>query len=652
MPIGRAETYSLGGVDSRSNPANFPPERALRCLNFSPLETGALRLRSGYTVPMNATNDTVGGIPIHSLLYYEQFSASYLGPQFCMYGKGSSILTFNETTKVSTVIGSMPSGNPWGHFRSKNRIHFGEGSAIPFYGYNFGFQNWDGTTLRPSGIPTLATPGTVNTISANTAGSFAPSTLGGYQFYEAWYNPITQHMGNCTQVGARVNVSATGSQVVLGGMGTPPSPEWVTAVGMTNDGGQVPYWLVDANGNHIVIGNTATQGTILIGNVDPLAELPFRNYVPPPFDKFARVQTKIFANKSGSPFLYYSNDESDVTNANYVGNPEESWPADQAEPFPTGELPTSIHGIRFEGWFFSRNHLAIWSLVLLQQGSNPWRGPWEGGCAGQRLFVNTPYGPYWVTPHKQIATFMDDGVISISEEYEAALLGRLGDSTLSQAELAYVRDPETRTDVLVLKGLDKNGNLMIVIHDFLIKDNRSPFGQGYEYSYVNMTLQTFCGAGYTPRTNAVDVGGTERLWAGSKEGMIAQIEDDSNSDNGAEYSGDYIGLIGLGPNRPSIAELEFQGDANLHVSYLTDESLSLGDFKDAIPPEIIPGASTRYGAKYSGEEARWLYQRLQLTSHHQDGNFLMPNPPYIPMPTYGVINMAILKLGAERPEGR
>lgn len=652
MPVQKADTYTLGGVDSRSNPANFPPERSVRCLNWAPQTTTGARLRFGYTQVMVPTNDSIGGTPIHSLLYYEQFSAAAVGPQFCLYGKGSSIIEFNEATGVSVVVGSMPSANPWGHFRASNRIHIGDGVAINEYGYSFGFLNWDGTTLRPTGIPTLATPGTagVALASPSTAGSFAPTTLGGYQVYEAWYNPVTQHMGNCTTVGSPVNMTATGSLLLLSGFGAPPDPEWVTAVGMTNDGGQVPYWLVDASGNHIIIGGTATLATITIGNVDVSAELPFRNIVPIPFDKFARVQTRIFANKSGSPFIYYSNDSSDVTNANYVGNPEESWPLDQAEAFPTGELPTAIHGIGFEGWFFSRTSLAIWSSVLAAQGANPWRGPWVGGCCGQRAFVNTAYGPYWVSWDKQICTFMDDGVISVSEEYETALLGKIGDAYIANTEIAYQLDPDNRVDQLMVKGTDKNGNPVVVIHDFLLKDVRSPFGQGYEYLYSGMTIDTFAGAGYTPRQNVLDVNGKMRLWAATIQGSIAQLEDGSNSDNGAAYSADHITIVNTGNDRKSLLSLEWQGDSQVQVSYTEDYSQGVDGFKPA-PASAIPGQSSCWGAQMGSEESRWLFSRLQLTAHPADGDFDITDPPFIPIPTYGCINKVTLKLGQPRPEG-
>ena len=654
MPIRKAETFTLGAVDSRSNPCNFPPERSIRCLNWSPAISGALRLRSGYAVPMPVTADNFA-VPLHTLIYYEQFSASMLGPQSCLYGKNNVIFNFNMNTGVSMSLGFMPNRNPWGHFRSNNRIFFGDGDLANFYGFNFGFLNWDGTTLRPTGIPTMSTSGTVS-VSPGSGGSFVPTVLTGYQLFGAWYNPITQHMGNCTPIGNRVTITGTTSTLLLSGLGTPPSSEWVTAIGMTNDGGQLPYWLVDVNGNHVVVGNAFSNATIRIGNVDALSELPFRNFVPPAFDKFARVLTRIFANKAGSPFIYHSNDVADVQNANYIGNPEESWPLDQADAFPTGEQPTAIHSYRSEGWFFSRNNLVIWNPILQQQNTNPWRGPYPKGCAGQRAFVETPYGPYWVTVDKELCTFMEDGVLSASEEYEAGLLNKLATATIGQTELTYLCDPESLNDEIIIRGLDKDGNVVVIIHDFKLMDSRSPLGCGYQYSYVGATPQTFAGAGYTPRQTVFDTNGKQRIWMGTAEGFIAQIEDDDSLQDGTnEYNADWIGLLSLGPSYPSIPEIEFQGDSELQISTLKQDNLDVNSF-DPAPMSLIEGQTTRYGCAVQGGEARIMYTRLQLTSHSSDpesgGNFKMSDPPFLPLPTYGIVNAAILKLGRERPEAR
>lgn len=809
--------FTFGGVDSRSNPANYPPERALRCLNFAPQASGQNRLRAGYTVPMQADNDSVGATAIHSLIYYEEFSASYLGPQFVLYGKGSNIEQFNLTSGASTQIGSFTTSNPWGHFRSKNRLFISDGTTQ---------YNWDGTNLRVSGLPgppgvtlpglqsafagsgvdagggvpwsnpgniigppdgnyaistivgvggltdsilatgynftlglttkvfgleavvTLSasqagvetvqfrarliyqgagfgdtkiitiptggpftitlgnasdawnaslTPTIVNdptfgieiqgqqnpqngnsatwgldaiqllpaidafnlvqvNVVASSIGSFTPTLLTGYQLFAALYDTVTGHMGNRISIGGVNTVGDTLSAIVLNGLPDPrqiasqqsvPSSELVIALGMTQDGAEIPYWLTDAQGNNIIVANGASVATVTIGLTNITEELPINNNPPAPMDKFARVGTRTFGHKAGEPFLRYSNDEADISNADYVGNPEESWPPNQQEPLPTAEMPTAIHGWRLEGWFFSRNNLCIWSNFLLQQGVNPWRGPWPGGCCGQRAFIETPYGPYWLTPQKQLCTFMEDGVISVSEEYEAALLGQIADTNLGSAELSYLLDAQTLTDQIVIKGTDANGNPVIVVHDFRLKDQRSSTGQGYSSAYTGLTVQTFAGAGFTPRQNVYDTSGRMRLWAGATQGFIGQLED-GVTDNGQPFTGDYIGLLALGPNRPGLGSLEIQGDEDVEVTWTKDYSQGdLSQWNETVQ-ELIPGETSVWEYKMVGE-ARWLYARFLLTSD-PDAVYAAANPPFVPLPTTGYINQVTLKLGTDRPE--
>jgi hypothetical protein len=567
---------------------------------------------------------------------------------------------FNSTQINLTV--AMGSANPWGHFRANNKIFISSGGNWIGRFFSGDLQSWDGAQLRPVGLPPLsafsnATGGPVAVSVVTGSGSFVPTTLTGYQLYGAIYNPNTGHLGNRFALGSRVTIGQTTSSLVLTGLPNQyfvggfadPYPEWVLAIGMTNDGGQVPYWFVDASGNPQVIGNTATNATVSIGNINTLMELPARNDPPPRMDKFARVGTRIFGGLAGNPFLNYSNDQADISNANYIGNPEESWPPDQAEPLPDGNEPTAIHARSLEGWFFSRTNLAIWSQFLLQQGVNPWRGPWPGGCVGQRAFIETPYGPFWISENKELCTFMEDGVISASDEYEASLLGKIADQFLGLTELGYQADQIQLIDEIMIRGFDINGNPVVVVHDFKLKDQRSPEGQGYASQYNGLNILTFAGAGYSPRQNVFDTNGRQRLWVGSNQGFIAQLED-GLSDNGATYSADYIGLISLGTERPLISEIEMQGDSNVQFSFTTDYSQGLSGFT-SVTQDLIPGETSRYGFSI-GLEARWIYARFQLTSHPADGSFVLTDPPGVPMPVYGTIGEVTIKLGRPRPEGR
>ena len=75
---------------------------------------------------------------------------------------------------------------------------------------------------------------------------------------------------------------------------------------------------------------------------------------------------------------------------------------------------------------------------------------------------------------------LNAGPVPISDEYELALLAQIGDAYLSLTEIVYVRIPEERVDVLRICSFDANGNPLTIIHDFNLRDDRSPYGQGYQ----------------------------------------------------------------------------------------------------------------------------------------------------------------------------
>jgi hypothetical protein len=382
--------------------------------------------------------------------------------------------------------------------------------------------------------------------------------------------------------------------------------------------------------------------------------------VPLPLNRFAKVGGKIFGARDADNFLYYTEDETDASNGNFVGSTYESWAGNNLEAYPTGERPLSIHAYRFEGWFFSDNALSVWSDFLYQQGANPWRGPWATGCCGQRGFVETPYGPYWLTLDKQLMSYDGAAPIPASEEYEAGLLAKIGDQFIASTELAYLRDPAKRIDRLYIKSKDKTGAPLLIIHDFKLKSSQSllqpygqsPLGQGYEALYVGMVPNTLVGAGYTPRQNIRDTNNRERLWTGATDGHFYQLET-GNDDNGNTYSADAIALVNAGNKNTLIAGFEWQGDVNVKVTYSVQSRLPLPDWTD--PPAQVVGDPDNFDNRHEveiQEEARFVGVRMQLDSHPADGNFDISDPPFVPIPNYGLINYVTAIMGTDRPEGR
>src|SRR5260221_3773186 len=126
MATRKHEDFAFGGVDARSNPANYPSDRALRCLNWTPMQRGSLQLRFGYTVPTTDGGDTTS---IHSMVYYEQYAAAYLGPQFVLFGKGTNIKQYALSGAAASTPGSVPPTEPKGHFARRDAVFLSLGST-------------------------------------------------------------------------------------------------------------------------------------------------------------------------------------------------------------------------------------------------------------------------------------------------------------------------------------------------------------------------------------------------------------------------------------------------------------------------------------------------------------------------------------------
>lgn len=637
MPAQKIENFSWGGVDSRSNPANYPTDRFMRCINLIPQLSGKLRLRNGFTQP---NMSAVANLPIHSAAYYELFN----GTQFIIFGQGTALKQYALATGTVTLIATLASGANWSHFRANNKIYIMNGTDMVSY---------DGTTVRPMGIraPTAAEVSSTTVAAATSpAGTFGVTSLSGYQFYISYYDPTSGVIGNAIAIGGRVTVAGATDSIAIANLPnlSGVNPEWVKLIGRTNDGGQIPYACIDASGNLIVAGNSSTSASVTSSAFNPNMEMPTRNTPPSGFDKCTSVLGRVFLNRPGDFNIFYTPTAADSPTGQWTGVAEESAPADNLIPFPTAEPVTCLQGYNFSAWFFTRNHMAIWSEYLngVTGNANPWQGVWPIGCAGQRAFVITPYGPYWLSGNKELMTWSGDGPVPASGEYQLGLLGKIADTNLALTEVTYLRDPENEIDRVYVRGWDANNNPVVVIHDFNLRDVRSIFGQGYQYTYTGLVPQTFVGAGCSPFVPVSDTSLKIRMWAGGADGHFNQLED-GNSDNGQEYAGDCIGMYDMGTELPLITDVQFTGDDKLQFSYGTQLAQQIDDF---ISPDMRePTSENDDRMIYSvGGEGRYLIYRLQLTSHHADGNFTPTDPLFCPINAYGTIFGARTTLGATR----
>lgn len=506
------------------------------------------------------------------------------------------------------------------------------------------------TTTQDILSPATDTTWLVNDTNRGVIKSSASIPAPGYQFYACIYNPSANgHVGNRIAIGGgritfdhRINVYVSG----LPNLSSIDS-EWKILIGRTGDGGQLPYPCADSQGNWLA----ANSGQTIIcvcnnGGLDGNNELPTRNgVIPSGLNMFALSGGRVYGAISGMPTVYVSASEADSLNGDFVGRPEQSWAPNDIETFPTAE---GLRGMFDEdrGVFCGTKNDGA---VLADLGSGrAWIGPWYGaGFAGSRAVCKTPYGVFWVTGHKQLATMNDGSPVPVSDEYQAALLKRIGDAFLSQTEISHLTDVSKGIDKLTIKCLDSTGAPFEVHHDFRNRDARSPYGQAYESSYSSPLATNFI------LTKVRDANGVERLWAGASSGAIYQLEDGAN-DAGTEYSADAIYPLNSGTERPSLPEFRIYGDQKVVMSVanrLDASPSSTASVSFAVlTQEAVAGEDGNSYYKYKQTTTKFSkgFVRIQLDSHSADGNLDLNDPPHAPLETYGRLYLGQGLVGSQQ----
>lgn len=502
-----------------------------------------------------------------------------------------------------------------------------------------------GTTVTVS-APTTDISITVNDANRGIAAAATGTTNGGYQFYGSLYNPNGGgHVGNRIAIGGgRLNLTVRRVNVRITSLPdlSATDSEWSIMIGRTGDAAQIPYSCTDSNGNFFFSSSGQTAITLTTqGALFGSSELPTRNgVIPSTLNMFARVNDRIHGGQTGRPTVYRSASESDALNGDFVGRPEQSWAPTDIDTFPTAEGLTGMFAEDRGAFYGTKNDGAV--FADLGQGF-AWLGPWYGaGMAGTRSWCYTPYGIFWLTGHKQLATMNNGSPVAVSDEYQAGLLARIGDANLSKVEMEHLTDVAKGIDKITIKCLDSSGIPFEVFHDFRNKDSRSLYGQGYDAVYSAPLATNFI------LSKVRDVNGAERLWAGASSGAIYQLEDGAN-DAGTEFTADAVFPISAGPNRPSVAEFRIFGDSNVTMSITNRLDKSLADFAP-LQQEAVAGEDGNSYYKYKQTTTKFNkgYLRMQLTSHSADGNLDLSDPPHCPLETYGRIYLGQGLVGSQQ----
>lgn len=225
MPLTPIEVFSWGGLDSRSNPLNFPPNRSLRCRNWVVRDSGILELRNGFsTVTVTGSSSAAA---YHTIIPYTKFDNSGNETPYAILGQGTQLRALNIVTGVVAVPSvrgaALASTSSFASYLGNGKIHFGNGTD----------QKWfDGTTVRDNGLRSLTaaevagvvinygmgelSPAENSTISLTPgAGGFFTATINsGILFYVAAFDSTTNELGPATINAGSGRVTLTLNQKV------------------------------------------------------------------------------------------------------------------------------------------------------------------------------------------------------------------------------------------------------------------------------------------------------------------------------------------------------------------------------------------------------------------------------------------------------
>jgi hypothetical protein len=498
-------------------------------------------------------------------------------------------------------------------------------------------------------------PGLALNTKAGIPATSVQSAQPGYQLYCSIWNPVTGHVGNRVAIGGRL-APPTPCTAFINNLPilTSEDPEFEILIGSTVDGGEVPYALMDANGNWLsvrsgYISNTF-DGTY---ELDFESELPSRNGVPVPMDRFCTIGDWVLGATGTDTLVRVSGSATAALSPTVLGRPEQSWAPTDALMFPFRETILNMWETGNDCIVMSGPHMA---RLVYAQGIWDWAETFPMGVAGQRAFTHTDKGPYWVNFKKKLATIGSAGPMEVSGEYERALLSKIGSKYMNDVTLMHLHNVDKYQDQVIIKARDANGNPFEVVHDFNLSGQQSysmsqtaggkrvysndvaSTGQGYIRQYAGPLASDYVMA------DCEDVDGFSRCYLGGSDGNV-YIGQEGWNDAGTEYSADYIGLSNLGPDRPTIVDVDLWGDTDILNQDVFSWRKDLDGSSDWSAVASIQHRAEEHDMhfhhQFSPGDLHMFYYRFQLNSHSADAPAVeLSDPPHLPLEGYGKIYMA------------
>ncbi len=516
--------FEFFGVHTEGNPSSRPRNTAAVCRDLRVMPGRWLRLRGGRVARYNLAGVGGGGVvldikPFRTPSSYgsvNQLAHVVYGgttPRWNWFSLLSYLFAPSGIEDIATAHdGGFCLSSPAAACNLNDRPLYYQGRGVrdsgageskpPFSTYGGIVRYFGLDSYCPAGNPTVgfvAGPGHNEVVTST-----------GVQIWVGLYNSATAHYGNAVMAGTIAATGASGTITVsdlnrlkYGTHGAAETAELFYVFYATNDGGKVPYLILDSTlsgplkcsvaASSQSLSVTAPGGSVDAANgwvLNRTKEAPRNNFPPRPMRQICFVNGRLYGvpmnggagsavvqpvspgDRSLPDFSYIPTDRelagvvwskatSDADAADSLGDPLQCWPLTNGEPTPTFEQPLAIFP---EGEDKTAESLLVITAsstfrLVNVQGNLHRYVPLSRtiGIRKAQTVKLTPYGIVWVSQRNEIVLLPKGGdvVESLSVNYQSLLVspGRTAD---------YLHNPIDEIDRYEVVLEDGTS----VIHDF------------------------------------------------------------------------------------------------------------------------------------------------------------------------------------------
>jgi hypothetical protein len=435
------------GVYCAGNPAQRPKDTAARCQDFRIMPGGWLRLRGGRTARYNTAGGTVQQIhqfrqPAYwgSLSHLAQVKYGPTDIRWCWLNLSNYVLAEPGIEGVSTVNdGAFAASNPVAVCNLLDRPLYYNGQGVmdgvssrpPFSTYIGGITRFYGLDAY---IPAGTSP--LPTVSF-TPGAGFNAVLDYVKLYVGLYDATTNHYSNGIYMG-QINATSSYGTITASNLQALKVAyhAWVMdGIGIqyvfyaTIDNGQVPYLILNSTlDGPFAVSNSSNTANLSIAGMsdsgwvlDYTHEMPIQNYPPRPMRSVAYLNGRLYGallagggSTSRPDFSYqpnlrelasvvWSRSAADSLTSNFLGDPLQSWPLQNAQATPSGEQPlvveAALDGVRLlvitasSAFYLTEQSDGLQEFTTISRSS---------GISVPATLKATPYGHVWMDQRNQM----------------------------------------------------------------------------------------------------------------------------------------------------------------------------------------------------------------------------------------------------------